>query len=913
MNTQKKLLIFGLVLLLSLDLYALGWTGQQEKYIQRIWNIESGLPQNTIQTLIQTHDGYLWIGTPAGLARFDGVRFTVFTKQNTPALKNDNILALYEDTNQVLWIGTDGGGLYSYQNKIWHQYSRKEGLSNDHIKAIVADWRENLWIGTEYGLNRLSNEDIKVFTIDDGLLDNIITVLNIDNNGHLLVGTLQGGLARINKESVQIFDQKDGIGNQAISSIHIDSNNNTRIGTFNGIYLLDQSADLFTEIPGTYSIPITSLVETEQGSIWAGTMAEGILQFGKPGSGMVSLPDDYVCCILKDREGHIWIGTDTAGLIQIKVREVQAITRDQGLPENGVSTLMEDRRGNLWIGLRNKGLCKLSADGVLKEISVVPGLFNQGINALYEDLDGSIWCGTENNGLFRIQNDHYQHLTSKDGLSSNTVTSIFRNRERGLLIGTDKGLCSYHQGKIYQAEGFELKENRINILYEGVSHDFYAGTEAGLYWQTKTGWVTLDSALTIEILSLYEDEDMILWIGTNGQGLKIWKDNKIYTITESMGLCGDHILSISPDENDNLWMSTYNGVFQVDRTQILNQINDNHLSIYPVIYNEYDGMPNRQCSGNVYPAVWKTKNGKLLYPTVNGISIFSPKSMVDDLILPKVILEDLLVDNKSVGIDKALSPGFSGGKYEFYFTAIDYSGPEKLRFEYLLEGYDTKFKRLIPDRDRYISYEDLGAGVYNLLVKVSNHKGLQSQQASLIEFEVFTPFYAHPIFIMLVVMFLLTASSGIVYLRHQRVVSNQMEKYRTSRMDKEMTDRARDKIKSLMESEKVYLDPDLNLKDLSARLKIHSNYISRIINEQFKMSYNDYVNMYRIEDVKQKLSDPETSAKTVLEIMYETGFYSKSVFNTVLKNLPVSRLPNTAERTLRVHIFMTANLLSDSY
>ena len=887
MDTLKKHLILGLVFFYSFDLYALDWLDHQEKYIQRIWTVESGLPQNTIQTIIQTHDGYLWMGTPSGLARFDGVRFTVFTKQNTPVLKNDNILALYEDTNQILWIGTDGGGLYSYQNKVWRHFSRKEGLSNDHIKAIVADWRGNLWIGTEYGLNRLSNEDIKVFTIDDGLLDNIITVLNIDNNGHLLVGTLQGGLARINRESVQIFDQKDGLGSQAISSIHIDSRGITHIGTFNGIYLLDQSSDFFTELPGTYHIPISSMVETEWGFIWAGTMVEGLFQFGKSGTksreNIIALPDDYVRCMIRDREGHIWIGTDTAGLIQIKLREVQAITRDQGLPENGVSTLIEDRDGNLWIGLRNRGIYKISADGVLRQISAIPGLSNQGINALYEDLDGTIWCGTQNNGLFRIHNEHYKHLTNEAGLLSNTVTSIFRKQGGGIWIGTDKGLSSYHSGKIIQEENRGLKGNKINLLFEDSHNNFYAGTEDGLYWQSGVGWVIVDSALSMEISSLYEDEDKIFWVGTNGNGLKIWKDDKIFTYTESMGLCDDHILSISPDENDHLWMSTYNGVFRVDRKQILNQINDNNLSIYPVIYDEYDGMPSRQCSGNVYPAVWKTKNGKLLYPTVNGISVFSPGVMVGDSILPKVILENLFVDEKSVMFEKFELLGFSGDKYEFYFTAIDYSGPDKLHFEYMLEGYDTKFKRLPPDRERYIEYEDLGAGSYSLVVKVSNHEGFQSKQASLIDFEVFTPFYAHPIFIMLVVMFLLTASSGIVYWRHQRVVSNQMEKYRTSRIDKEMTDRARDKIKSLMESEKLYLDPDLNLKDLSARLKIHSNYISRIINEQFKMSYNDYVNMHRIEDVKQKLSDPEKNAKTVLEIMYETGFYSKSVFNTAFK------------------------------
>lgn len=122
----------------------------------RTWTIENGLPQNTIRTIIQTHDGYLWIGTPAGLARFDGIQFTVYTRWNLPVLKNDNILSVYEDKNDVLWVGTDGGGLCALEGGVWKNYSTRNGLSNNHVRTITADWQGNLWVGTDYGLNRLN-------------------------------------------------------------------------------------------------------------------------------------------------------------------------------------------------------------------------------------------------------------------------------------------------------------------------------------------------------------------------------------------------------------------------------------------------------------------------------------------------------------------------------------------------------------------------------------------------------------------------------------------------------------------------------------------------------------------------------------------------------------------------------------
>jgi len=887
MNAQKKYLIFGLVLLFSLDLYANYWPGQQEKYILRNWTIESGLPQNTIQSMVQTQDGYIWIGTPAGLARFDGVRFTVYTKQNTPSLKNDNILSLYEDYNQVLWIGTDGGGLCSFKNGKWQNYSMKNGLSNEHVRAIVADWQGNLWIGTEYGLNRLHNNEIKVFTIDDGLLDNIITALSIDYYGYLWVGTLQGGLARIEKEAVQIFDHKDGLESKTINSITVDSNGLILVGTFNGIYIKDQTADFFYELPRLYNIPITSILETNTGLLWAGTMVDGLFRIPKANKPIkekiTAIPDDYVRCLLKDREDHIWIGTDTAGLIQIKLRKVQAITREHGLPENGVSTVIEDRNGNLWIGLRNRGLCKRTPDGVIRTVSNISGVSNQGISVLFEDLDGAIWCGTNSNGVFKIRNNLSLRLTKKDGLPSNAVTSIFRDGNNSLWIGTDLGLCSYNQGHIVQKDRGHLKNKKINVLFEGYKGILYAGTNDGLYGRFETRWEVLDSALSSEVLALYEDEEGILWIGTNGDGLKIWKDGQVSTITKAQGLYDDCILSISLDAGGYLWMSTYKGVFSVKRNQLLNSIRSEDQIVYPIIYDEYDGMPSRQCSGNVSPAVWNTVDRKLLFPTVKGISIFDSQILVSDSIPPQLILEKIVINDQSILIDTSEMQRFSDDNFEFFFTAFDYSAAEKLFFEYMLEGYDEKYLQLLPDKERHVSYENLGAGTYHLLVKVTNRQGIQNKNASLIRFEIFTPFYAHPIFIMLVVMTVLIVSSSLVYLRHQRKVNRHIEKYKTSRLDKEMADKTKEKIKILMTTDKLYLDPDLTLKDLSSRLNLHSNHISRIINEKFEMSYNDYINMHRIEDVKEKLLNPETNTKTVLEIMYETGFYSKSVFNTAFK------------------------------
>jgi len=220
------------------------------QYAIRTWGVKSGLPQNTINTLLQTDDGYIWIGTPSGLARFDGVNFKVFDTGNTLALKSNHISALFEDHKSRLWIGTYGGGLTCLNKGKWKTYSSENGLSNDNIRTIINDWSGNLWIGTEYGLNRLTEDRIQVFTTKDGLYDNIITALTIDSWGNLWIGTLQGGLVQFNEGVIHVYNHYDGLLNDAVISLTTGSIGNIWIGTLEGLYYLQPKEGMIKNIYG---------------------------------------------------------------------------------------------------------------------------------------------------------------------------------------------------------------------------------------------------------------------------------------------------------------------------------------------------------------------------------------------------------------------------------------------------------------------------------------------------------------------------------------------------------------------------------------------------------------------------------------------------------------------------------------
>jgi len=862
-----------------------------EEYLTRTWTIQSGLPQNTVNTLIQTHDGYIWMGTPSGLVRFDGVRFEIFTRWNTESLKNDRILALYEDTNHVLWIGTDGGGLVSYNDRIWKSYTVVDGLSNNHVRAITADFKGQLWVGTDYGLNRLSTDGFRTFTTGDGLYDNIITALDIDPWGHLWVGTLRGGLAEFYEGIFHIYGYDEGLFNLSVNGIFVDHMGTIWIGTFEGLYSLRQGENIVRPVSGTSYTPITSIIEDSHGVLWIGTMADGLKRMHEGlitgYSSDVVFPDDVVHDLILDGDGQFWIGTQSGGLVQMKERVVQNITREDGLPENEVSTLLQDRGGTIWIGMRRGGLCQYRNGRILQTLDIESGLSSSLISALFEDALGNLWIGTDGGGIHWLRNGRIIPFPVRENLSSDHIMSIVGDRLGGIWIGMDDGLYRYHKDRIHSYDArIGLMNTSICVILEGRDGNVYVGTKGGLFQFSDGVFTKLtgdNQDSEFEIMSLYEDSAGILWIGTHGLGLKRWKNGEMSTCTTEEGLLDNYIFSITEDEQGYLWMSSYNGVFRVKLDELNAFFENDGSSITSIYYDENEGMVSRQCSGGHQPSFWRMDSGQLYYPTVKGVSIFNPKDMMTRSDAPTVIIEDVHAEDVSVLAQEKISLSHRIDRIEIRFTGFDFTAPEKVRFRYRLEGFDEDFIHVRPRQDRIARYLDLNPGHYRFVVYAANNEGIWNEQGAVVDFEVRSPIYRKSYFLIGLFFVFLSITGCATVLHNRNRIKKQRDKYKTSALDPQKADEVVPRLVQLMEKEKIFLNPDLTLKDLSRRLRIHYNYLSQIIHERFNTSYNDYINTYRIEEAMRMLSSPEFKEQTVLEILYDTGFYSKSVFNTAFK------------------------------
>ncbi len=879
------------ILFLPHDALALDPAKGLNEYLIKTWGVESGLPQNTINGLIQTHDAYIWIGTSAGLVRFDGVRFKIFSRWNTPALKNDRILALDEDKNGVLWIGTDGGGLCSFKNGSWRNYTTEDGLSNNHVRAISSDLQNNLWVGTEYGLNRLSADGFHLYTTRDGLYDNIITALAVDYWGNLWIGTMRGGLAQFNEKVTHVYDYKDGLLNMAVLSLSASRMGNIWIGTLEGLYSLDREKATVNSVPGTTYTPVTAILEDEQGALWIGTMADGLKRMTRRSmTGLSSkdgLPDDFIHGFFEDRNGNLWVGTDTGGLVELKEARVRNIAGNNGLPENTVHAVLEDDEGSFWVGTRNSGLCKMKNNRVVEVINKKNGLSGNRIRVLFADNTGGLWIGTEGNGINILSKGKITLLTTENGLPSDNVTAILQDRAGTLWIGTESGIVRFSKGRIRMSDSSTgLITQHIRVLLESREGVLYVGTKQGLYKFSGQSFELINDkneSSKLDVISLDEDKEGILWIGTNGSGLSRWFDGKMTSWTTKEGLVDNYIFSINEDDNGNLWMGTSKGVSRVSRKE-LNDFSEQKIrSIHSTYYDEADGMASRQCVGWGQPSSWKTSSGRLCFATIKGLAVFDPENMTMKNKPPQVAIEEVFADNRPIIGQEKNAFSHKVRMIEFHFTALDFSAPDKIRFRYKLEGLDHDFIDVLPGDRRVASYAGLAPGKYSFLVKAVNNDGLWNEQDGAFEFEILTPIYSKPLFYLILFLAVLSISAGGVFIHYQKKSTKRLEKYKTSALQPEKVEEVVPKLLRLMEAERLFLDPDLTLRELSQRLRIHYNHLSRIINERFGLNYNDFINRYRIEEAKQKLADEEQRESTILDILLSTGFYSKSVFNTAFK------------------------------
>jgi ligand-binding sensor domain-containing protein len=346
------------------------------RYQQFVWQDQHGLPQNGVLAILRSRDGYLWLGTIEGAARFDGVRFVVFDSNNTPAIKSNQILSLAEDRAGDLWLGAVSGGLTRYAEGRSRLYTKRDGLSSDFVRCLLADRAGNLWVGTRGGgLNLFRDERFTAYTTRDGLPGDQVTAMAEDPRGGLWIGTTQG-LARFEQGRITAYTTRDGLPHEKVNALCVDSAGELWVGTGGGLCRFQQGRFVVEDLPTQSSV--TALFEDRQHNLWVGTHGKGLFlrRGGRflPYTVRDGLSSDTVLALYQDpteEDGDIWIGTVDGGLCQLREGRFTTYTTEDGLPHNWVTAVFEDSQGSLWLGTRG-GMGRFK-DGTITPYTTIRG------------------------------------------------------------------------------------------------------------------------------------------------------------------------------------------------------------------------------------------------------------------------------------------------------------------------------------------------------------------------------------------------------------------------------------------------------------------------------------------------------------------------------------------------------------
>jgi signal transduction histidine kinase len=712
------------------------------QYVARVWQGEQGLPQNSVTTMLQDHQGYLWVGTFGGLARFDGERFTLFESRDMLPLGNNGILSLYESRSGVLWIGTLDGGLIRVEDGVTTTYTERDGLPSRFISSIREDGEGKLWFNTAGGVAHFVGTKLESYPTYRGkpvrefLLQARDGSMWFRSAGDVVRFGADGSMATLKglkPTAFLVHEARDG-------SVWIAFRDRYRLvryhqGVFSDVPLppIRWRDSMRDESGSDYLVYTISMAEGADGELLLLTpvglcrIANGSL--GPPEA--VPLPSNgrellKVRSLLVDREGNIWVGTNGMGLIRLRRAPLRAYGKDEGLSNAGFNAVFQDREGRIWLG--GDSLYWFDGD----RFHLFPGVAN--VRAIAQTRDGDLWFGGYG-GLHRYSSG----VLSDFKVGAPDVRAIHEDREGTLWIGAlmeehPGGLFRFRGGKLDQIPGISDVSQIIDDRDGGL---WVAGVKGTLYIRgDKTVLYDEKQGLPDRSVDIHQDSTGTLWIASFGGGLTRLRDGRLKTITTKDGLPNNMLAGMLEDSKGNLWISSTQNIICLSLKQ-LNDLADAKIpSILPISYGVAEGMRSSE-SDIGSPAGWETKDGQIWFPTMSGVVAIDPNA--GSRLPPPVVLEEAWANKLPLaGKRQTLVPP-GNNTLDFRFTALSFSAPDKLSFKYRLEPFDKGW--VDAGRHRTAHYTNMGPGEYSFHVLTANNFGVWSDQEASVHFVLQPYFY----------------------------------------------------------------------------------------------------------------------------------------------------------------------------
>jgi signal transduction histidine kinase/streptogramin lyase len=481
------------------------------------------------------------------------------------------------------------------------------------------------------------------------------------------------------------------------------------------------------------------------------------------------LPSGPIAAIAADREGNVWVGT-SGGLTRIKPRSFASFANAKGLENERTWTVFEDRRGDVWFG--TDSIVWRWHDGRIDRYGPDEGLPAFGVTSFAEDADGALWIGS-NGGLSRFDGAGMVTLRKSDGLPDDHVRALYEDREGRLWIGTLNGLAVKDHGRLKcytTADG--LPGNWVRSIHEDARGDIWLATTSGLsrlHDGAFTSFRTKDGLADDRVMAIHETADGALWFGTYRGGLSRLKDGRFATISHASGLHDDTVLTIQEDGRGTFWMSSPHGVFRVGRGELDAVADGRSRAVTSVAYDKSDGLPTTDCGGGTQPSGWRARDGRIWFPTSRGVAVLDPERVRVNTIAPAVHVEDVLYDRVHAGGPERVVLPAGTKSVELHYSASALGAPDRVRFRYRLEPFDSDW---VDAGSRRVAYfTALRPGTYRFHVTAANESGVWNPTGAVYDLRVEPFFFETSAFAAVVITAIALLVWGAYRLRLRQVES----------------------------------------------------------------------------------------------------------------------------------------------